>query len=198
MMHVRSKMIRRMNVIDNKVHCRMILLWNVEKQNNMYNYTRNESEVQCLLIVELKVHAVMYLVVPEGDVVLEDGVPLLEDNLVPACAGLGRDELLEVSNSVVGVALDTHLFSEPVVARDLNHCCRWPAQTWGRWAINWCSQVANTSEIFPTYIFLLYLKVYQKTFCKIINIIATIALLENHKHEVMNNRLKLVTYKACF
>ena len=36
-----------------------------------------------LLVIELKVHAVVYLVVLQPDVVLEDGVPLLQHNLVP-------------------------------------------------------------------------------------------------------------------
>ena len=36
-----------------------------------------------LLVVELEVHAVVYLVVLQPDVVLEDGVPLLQHDLVP-------------------------------------------------------------------------------------------------------------------
>ena len=36
-----------------------------------------------LLVVELQVHAVVDLVVLQLDVVLEDGVPLLQDDLVP-------------------------------------------------------------------------------------------------------------------
>ena len=36
-----------------------------------------------LLVVELEVHAVVHFVVPQGDVVLEDGVPLLQHDLVP-------------------------------------------------------------------------------------------------------------------
>jgi hypothetical protein len=36
-----------------------------------------------LLVVELKVHAVVYLVVLQPDVVLENGVPLLQDDLIP-------------------------------------------------------------------------------------------------------------------
>lgn len=36
-------------------------------------------------------------------------------------ARLGSDELLEVSNRVVFVALDSHLFPEAIVANDLNH-----------------------------------------------------------------------------
>ena len=42
-----------------------------------------------LLVVELQVHAVVDLVVLQLDVVLEDGVPLLQDDLVPLGASLG-------------------------------------------------------------------------------------------------------------
>ncbi len=90
----------------------------------------------------------MYLVVDEGDVVLVDGVPLLQHDLVPLGAGLRRDQLLQVSYGVVLVALDanlrwakkqvdqielindmtygtycigTYLLSQPVVHRYLNH-----------------------------------------------------------------------------
>ena len=35
------------------------------------------------MVVELEVHAVVYLVVLQPDMVLEDGVPLLQHNLVP-------------------------------------------------------------------------------------------------------------------
>ena len=45
-------------------------------------------------VVELEAHAVMDLVVPEGDVVLLDGKPLLDADLVGARAGLRRHQLL--------------------------------------------------------------------------------------------------------
>jgi hypothetical protein len=43
----------------------------------------DESWAVDLLVVELEVHAVVYLVVLQPDVVLEDGVPLLQHDLVP-------------------------------------------------------------------------------------------------------------------
>ena len=63
----------------------------------------------------------MDLVILEPDVVLEDGVPLLEDNLVPAGSGLGGDELLEVADGVVFVALDSHLLAQSVINGNFDH-----------------------------------------------------------------------------
>ncbi len=48
-----------------------------------------------LLVVELEVHAVVDFVVLQSDVVLEDCVPLLQNNLVPPCAGLSCYEFLK-------------------------------------------------------------------------------------------------------
>jgi hypothetical protein len=73
------------------------------------------------LVVELQVHPVVDLIVLELDVVLEDGVPLLEHDLVPAGARLRRDQLLEVADGVVLVALDPDLLAQAVVHRDLDH-----------------------------------------------------------------------------
>ena len=64
------------------------------------------------MVVEFQVHSVVNLVVPECDVVLEDGVPLFEDDLVPLGARLRRDQLLQVTHSVVLVALDPNLFGK--------------------------------------------------------------------------------------
>lgn len=63
----------------------------------------------------------MDLVVLEGYVVLVNGVPLLDAYLVGAGAGLGGDELLEVSDSVVVVALDAHLLSQTIVEHNFDH-----------------------------------------------------------------------------
>jgi len=63
----------------------------------------------------------VYLVVLKLDVVLENGVPLLEYDLVPLGARLGGYELLEVADGVVLVALDANLLAQAVVARDLDH-----------------------------------------------------------------------------
>ncbi len=77
-----------------------------------------------LLIVELQVHAVVDLVILELDVVFENGVPLLEHDLVEPRPGLGGDELLQVANRVVLVALDADLLSQSVVNGYLDHSCR--------------------------------------------------------------------------
>ena len=48
--------------------------------------------------------------------VLVDGVPLLDAQLLWSCACLRRQQLLEVTNGVVWVALDAYLFAEAIVA----------------------------------------------------------------------------------
>ena len=74
-----------------------------------------------LLVVELEVHAVVYFVVLESDVILEDGVPLLQHDLVPPGSGLSCNQFLEISDGVVFVALDAHLLTQTTVHGDLNH-----------------------------------------------------------------------------
>lgn len=74
-----------------------------------------------LIVVELETHAVVDFIVPEGDVILVDGVPLLNSDFVGASAGLGRHQLLEVADRVVAVALDAHLLPQPVVQNHLYH-----------------------------------------------------------------------------
>lgn len=51
----------------------------------------------------------MDLVVLEGDVILVDGVPLLDSDLIGSGAGLGRHQLLKVTDGVVLVALHPDL-----------------------------------------------------------------------------------------
>lgn len=67
------------------------------------------------LIVQLKVHAIMDLIVGNRYVVLEDCVPLLQDDLVPGGACLSCYELLQVPNCVIRVALDSYLDRKSVV-----------------------------------------------------------------------------------
>ena len=57
---------------------------------------RGESELRsaALVVVQLEAHSVVDLVVGEGDVILVDCVPLLDANLLGACARLCSDELL--------------------------------------------------------------------------------------------------------
>ena len=77
-----------------------------------------------LVVVELEAHAVMDLVVPEGDVVLLDGIPLLDADLVGARAGLSGRQLLQVSDGVVVVALHPNLLPQPIVQHHLYHLRR--------------------------------------------------------------------------
>lgn len=64
-----------------------------------------------LVVVELETHAVVDLVILEGDVVLVDVVPLLDAELLRSRARLRRDELLQVADGVVLVALDADLLA---------------------------------------------------------------------------------------
>lgn len=58
-------------------------------------------------LVHLQTHAVVDLVVGQGDVVLEDARPLLELDLLGRRSDLGCDELLEIADRVLGRALDS-------------------------------------------------------------------------------------------
>ena len=77
-----------------------------------------------LVVVELEAHAVVDLVVLEGDVVLVDSVPLLDADLVRSGTRLGRHQLLQVADGVVIVALHTHLLAKPIVEHHLYHLRR--------------------------------------------------------------------------
>lgn len=59
--------------------------------------------------------------VPERHVVLEDGVPFFEHDLVPAGAGLSCNQLLQVPDRVLGVAFHPDLLPQAVVTDDLDH-----------------------------------------------------------------------------
>ena len=61
------------------------------------------------------------LVCLESDVILEDGVPLLQHDLVPPGSGLSCNQFLEISDGVVFVALDAHLLTQTIIHSDLNH-----------------------------------------------------------------------------
>ena len=74
-----------------------------------------------LLVVQLQIHAILDLVVSQRDVVLVDGVPLLQDQLFVSRAGLNGNQLLEVANRVIFVALNSDLLAQTVVDDDLQH-----------------------------------------------------------------------------
>ena len=54
-----------------------------------------------LVIVQLKAHAIVDLVILQCDVVLEDVVPLLDADLLRACARLSCHQLLQVADRVI-------------------------------------------------------------------------------------------------
>lgn len=75
-----------------------------------------KHQVLSSLVIQFKVHPVMYFIVTNGDVILEDGVPLLEHNLVPSGARLRSNQLLEVANGVIWIAFDSNFFAESIIA----------------------------------------------------------------------------------
>ena len=82
-----------------------------------------------LVVVEFEAHAVVDLVVAEGDVVLVDVVPLLDADLIGARARLRRHQLLQVSDCVVVVALHPNLLPQPIVQHHLYHLRRGVIET---------------------------------------------------------------------
>ena len=77
-----------------------------------------------LVVVELEAHAIMNLVIPEGNMVFVNGVPLLDPDLLSSGTGLCRHELLEVADRVVVVALHSHFLSQTVVQHHLQHLAK--------------------------------------------------------------------------
>lgn len=73
------------------------------------------------VVIELETHAIMDLVILEGDVILVDIVPLLDPNLLGPGSGLSGNELLQVADRVVLVALHPYLLPETIVENHLNH-----------------------------------------------------------------------------
>jgi len=82
-----------------------------------------------LVVVELEAHAIMNLVILEGNMVLIDVVPLLDPDLLSSGTGLCRHELLEVADRVVVVALHSHFLSQTIVQHHLQHLQRNDCQT---------------------------------------------------------------------
>ena len=77
-----------------------------------------------LLVIKLQIHAVLNLVVLQRDVVLVDGVPLLQNQLFVSRARLGGDQLLQIADCVILVALYSDLLAQTVVHDDLKHVRR--------------------------------------------------------------------------
>lgn len=53
--------------------------------------------------------------------VSEDGVPLLDDQLLRPCPGFVSNYLFDVSNSIVFVTEDSYLFSKAIINSDGYH-----------------------------------------------------------------------------
>ena len=73
------------------------------------------------LIIEFQVHPVVNFVVLQLNVVLEDRVPLFQDDFVGPSSGLSRDHLLQISDGVIRVAFYPNLFPEPIVTSYFDH-----------------------------------------------------------------------------
>lgn len=67
------------------------------------------------MVVKLEVHPVVYLVVLECDVILEDGVPLLQDDLFPTGASLGCDQFLKSQLMQLCMVTELREITVPVV-----------------------------------------------------------------------------------
>ncbi|KAK2443197.1 ubiquitin protein [Trifolium repens] len=63
----------------------------------------------------------MNLVIPESDVILVDGVPLLNTDLVSPCSCLSSHQLLQITNCVIIVALHANLLPQSIVEHHLYH-----------------------------------------------------------------------------
>jgi hypothetical protein len=64
---------------------------------------------------------ILTLTVREPDVVFVNCVPFFEDNFIVFGASLCGDELLEIANGVVCIALYPHLLAQSIVACDFQH-----------------------------------------------------------------------------
>jgi hypothetical protein len=67
-------------------------------------------------------HQQLQLTILYSDVILEDGVPLLENNLLTPCSSLCRNEFLEIPDRIILVTFDPDLLSQPIVTSYFNHC----------------------------------------------------------------------------
>lgn len=63
----------------------------------------------------------MNLVVLQSDMVLINGIPLLNSDLFSPSSSLSSHELLEISDGVVIVALDADLLPKTIVQHNLDH-----------------------------------------------------------------------------
>ncbi|KAD5961943.1 hypothetical protein E3N88_13416 [Mikania micrantha] len=76
------------------------------------------------VVVKFKAHAIVNLVVLEGDMILVYVVPLLDPDLVSTGSGLSCNELLQVADGVVIVTLHANLLPQAIVQHHLDHLRR--------------------------------------------------------------------------
>lgn len=55
------------------------------------------------------------------DMILEYCIPLFQNYFVIPGTGLCSDQLFEIANGIIGIALDPDLFPQSVIACDFNH-----------------------------------------------------------------------------
>ena len=78
-----------------------------------------EDRQRAVLTIQLQAHAVVDLVVLQSDVVLVDGVPFLNPQLLRPRTRLRREELLQITDRIIFVAFDANLFAEAVIANSV-------------------------------------------------------------------------------
>lgn len=61
------------------------------------------------------------LTVSQGNIVVEDAVPFLQDDFIVVCTNLSCYQFLQVTDRIVWIALNTHFLAQAIVAGDFNH-----------------------------------------------------------------------------
>lgn len=91
------------------------MLENGKKAQNLTENLNGPRKLTKSAVVELEAHAIVYLVVLESDVVLVDCVPFLNPDLLGPSTRLSRNELLQITDGVIFVALHPDLLPQPIV-----------------------------------------------------------------------------------
>lgn len=72
-------------------------------------------------IVEFERATVVNLVVIESNVVLENGVPLLENDLIVSCSCLRCNKFFQITDGILWIALNSDFFTQSVVNDNFYH-----------------------------------------------------------------------------
>lgn len=62
-----------------------------------------------LLVIKLQVYPIMDFIAPQRNMVLKNNIPILQDDLVAVNINSSCDQLLKISDGVIGVALQVLL-----------------------------------------------------------------------------------------